>query len=80
MKVVFNSSNISMKKQVNSKIGSYKTSSYKDVPKMVYIKTGVIYDMMISTIFFFILNDLTSAKPLPGWWRYYGWFENHQQS
>lgn len=80
MKVVFNSSNISMKKQVNSKIGSYKTSSYKDVPKMVYIKTGVIYDMMISTIFFFILNDLTSAKSFPGWWRYYGWFENHQQS
>lgn len=47
-----------MKKQVNSKIGSYKTSSYKDVPKMVYIKTGVIYDMMISTIFFLSLMIL----------------------
>lgn len=35
--------------------------------------------MMIHTIFF-ILNDLTSAESFPGWWRYYGWFENHQQS
>lgn len=64
MKVVFNSSNISGKgksKLIQDNLGDL----YVPVHVHVYVLINCLLMMMIHT-FFFILNDLTSAKSFPG--------------